>query len=135
MKLILGPMECHLRLLARTAGVERLGFILGRVGDGRIYAYTYVAVSNAEGSPVRFTADPWDTIVAHKVAENTGLEVVAFHHTHPCGSARPSMLDLQGMRRWPIIWVISSPAETRAWKLDSGTLVEVGVEGCGSGNR
>jgi len=110
----LGPLACHLQALARRP-VEQTGLLLGYRRDGAVVAAAYYPARNLAGAPDRFLADPWDVVVAHEAAENLGLEVVAVFHTHPCGAPSPSLLDLEGMRRWPLIWVIASPAGVRAW--------------------
>lgn len=128
MRIRLGPLACHLSRLARRRGAEYTGFLLGAAGGGLVEAYAYVPVRNIASRPDRFTGDPWDTIVAHTIAENMGLEVVAVFHTHPCGIPEPSVLDLDGMRKWPMPWVIAGAGGAiRAWVLPGPE--EVPVEG------
>jgi len=126
MTILVGPLRGHLARLARRR-VEQTGFLLGRSEGGVVEAWAYVPVRNTAGSSVRFEGDPWDTIVAHKAAENMGAEVVAVFHTHPCGEARPSGLDLEGMRRWPLPWVIAGVDGLRGWILKGGMVHEVRV--------
>jgi len=111
----LGPLACHLLALARRPG-EQSGLLLGSRRGGVVLAAAFYPTRNLAGAPDRFLADPWDIVVAHEAADNMGLEVVAVFHTHPCGAAAPSALDVEGMKRWPLIWVIASPAGIRAWR-------------------
>jgi proteasome lid subunit RPN8/RPN11 len=133
-RLLAGPLCLHLDILRRLKGPERLGYLIGfSLGEGpaeTAVAVAFYAVGNMERSPVSFTADPLDTIAAHKAAWNLGLDVIAFYHTHPRGSATPSAEDAASMRRWPIIWVIGSPREVRAYKLDkaSGSMIECVID-------
>jgi len=124
MILRLGPLARHLAGLAGRR-VEQTGFLLGEERGGVVEVYAYVPVANRAESSVRFVGDPWDTVVAHKAAENMGVEVVAVFHTHPCCEARPSMLDLEGMRLWPMPWVIAGRDGVRGWILKGGRIHEV----------
>jgi len=129
-RLLLGPLCMHLDILRRLGGPERLGYIVGYTsqvgGEDVVVAGAFYAAANMDSSPTSFTADPLDTIAAHKAAWSLGLDVVAFYHTHPQGVARPSARDLESMEMWPIAWVIGSPEEMRAYMLDraSGSIVE-----------
>ncbi len=125
----LGPLYCHLARLAGRRRAEETGFLLGRASGDAIDVYAYVPVANLASSPARFLGDPWDAVVAHRVAENMGVDVVALFHTHPCGDPEPSGLDLEGMRRWPLIWVIAGAGGVRAWRLSGSSAVEVPLEG------
>ena len=127
MTIILGPLAHHLARLARRR-IEQTGFLLGAAAEGDVVVYAYVPVKNTAESPVRFIGDPWDTIVAHNIAENMGLEVVAVFHTHPCCEARPSRLDLEGMKRWPMPWVIAGIDGIRAWIYKGGRLAETVID-------
>jgi proteasome lid subunit RPN8/RPN11 len=139
-RLVVGLLCLHLDILRRLRGPERLGYIIGSsLEDGAVdvaVAAAFYAVGNMEGSPTSFTADPLDTIAAHKAAWSLGLDVIAFYHTHPQGRAKPSARDVDSMKSWPIIWVIGSPEEIRAYKLDrtSGSIIECALD-CNSYHR
>ncbi|MFP3312699.1 MAG: Mov34/MPN/PAD-1 family protein [Acidilobus sp.] len=79
-------------------------------------------------SPVEFLANPLDIVTAYKAAENLHIDVVALYHTHPDGDAAPSQMDLEGMRLWPLPWIIASRSGVRAWVLSSGLSEEVTLE-------
>lgn len=84
--------------------------------------------ANLLRSPTEFLADPLDIVAAHNLAENLGLEVVAMFHTHPAGDPVPSARDVEGMRLWPMPWIVASPRGTRAWALSGDSVVEVPIE-------
>ncbi len=127
MKLVVGPLGGHLLFLRRRR-VEQTGFLIGRLTGDSAVAYAFVPVRNTAGSGARFLGDPWDTVVAHGVADSLGLGVVALFHTHPHCNAVPSSLDVDGMKHWPYIWLIAGVDGIRAWKLQRGSPVEVPVE-------
>jgi len=127
----LGGLCLHLKSLARLGGPERVGYLLGIVGRNVFKAVALVMARNVGGSPVEFEADPRDTLTAHYVAENLGLEVVGVFHTHPCGKPAPSQLDLRGMRLWPVPWVIATPSGLAAYLLEESGPAECRVL-CGS---
>ncbi|MCE4601057.1 MAG: Mov34/MPN/PAD-1 family protein [Desulfurococcales archaeon] len=114
-----------LEVIAADSSVEHIGLLFGR--GSRVLVY--VPLRNVYGARDRFQGDAWDIVVAFTMAERYGLELVAVYHNHPCGEPRPSKYDLEGMKRWPYIWVIASKREIRAWKQTSRGLVEVGVTG------
>lgn len=110
------------RILSRDRR-EHVGLLFGR---GRRVT-VYVPLRNASRENYLFTGDPWDTVVAFTSTDKYGLHLVGVFHTHPCGEPAPSYLDVEGMKRWPYIWVISSPYGLRAWRLVDDSLVEIGV--------
>ncbi len=128
MTLRCGPLKEFFLLLARKRSAERSGLVIGSPGTAGPVCTGIVMVRNVSGRPDRFEMDPWGVVVAHKAAWNLGMEVVAVFHTHPCGPPRPSGLDVEGMRLWPMPWIIASPRGVRAWALGEKGLVEVGVE-------
>jgi len=126
----LGPLCMHLDILSSLKDRERLGYIIGFVlSNGVVVASAFYAVANREESPIGFTADPLDTIAAHKAAWTLGLDVIAFFHSHPQGLARPSSRDLDSMKLWPIAWIIGGLDGVKAYKLDKirGSLIECQV--------
>ena len=119
---LLGPLCRYAVLAASSGGPEKVGYLLGAAGEGVVKVYALVHARNLRGSSVEFEADPRDTLTAHMVAENTGLEVVGVFHTHPCGEPAPSWADLEGMMLWPLVWVIASPSGVGAFKIVEGRL-------------
>ncbi len=77
----------------------------------------YVIGENTLKSNTRFELEPRAILEAHKYAELLGAEVVALFHTHFCEPV-PSEFDLEGMRLWPVTWVIIDVRDCRvaAWR-------------------
>lgn len=112
-----GPLRSFFLMLARSRAAERAGLVMGHESPAGPVCAGVVMVRNVSGEPDRFEMDPWGVVVAHQAAWNLGMDIVAVFHTHPCGQPRPSLLDLAGMRAWPMPWIISSPLGVRAWVL------------------
>lgn len=74
----------------------------------------------------RFYLDPRAVIEAYKYSELEDYDVVTLIHTHKYGF-EPSNLDLEGMKLWPIPWIIIDEynCEARAWIRDEGGLREL----------
>ncbi len=112
--IVLGPLKAPMMRLA-TQGSEVAGILVGRVeGDTAIAYYLHLA-RNVRESPVEFEAEPWHVVQAHVSAETYGLEVIGVFHTHPVCPPRPSARDVEGMKRWPYIWVIACSSDVEAW--------------------
>ena len=118
-KLDLGIMCQVLRSMV-SAGSESVGYLLGLKEN----ASALIMARNVRGSSLEFEADPRDTYIAHIVADNLGLDVIALFHTHPGGLPRPSLVDLDGMKLWPLPWIIASPEGIGAYILKDGELME-----------
>ena len=115
MKMNLGPLKLFIQ--ASVGSVESVGFILGVKVEDTVEAVVVYRVDNELGSPVEFRASPWHVVQAHRVAELYKLEVIALYHTHPTCPPIPSHLDLEGMKLWPIPWIIACtlPIHPRCW--------------------
>ncbi len=124
----LGPLKEVAITFSKLGGEEKSGILVGKKTDSTIaVAYIY-RTDNIKSSPVEFEAEPWQIVQAHVSAEKYGLEVVGIFHTHPSCPASPSNLDVEGMRRWPYIWVIACSKEIRGWVLEEGRIREVKVD-------
>lgn len=127
MRIKVGALGIVLKSLA-VGGVEVVGFLLGsRTGDV-IEVKALYRVDNDLQSPVEFRANPWQTVQAHNVANLYNLDVVALYHTHPSCPPVASVLDVKGMRLWPIPWVIACRYEVKAWILEGDGVREIEVE-------
>lgn len=91
-----------LKLLSKREENEICGFILG---DDSL-SIIFPVENKAENPRIEFYMDPHGILAAHRLAENLGLEVKAIYHTHPKGSPEPSGKDLEGMKLWPMPWLI-----------------------------
>jgi proteasome lid subunit RPN8/RPN11 len=73
-----------------------------------------VRTPNVSGNPKRFTIDPAAHIAARKAARARGLAVVGFYHSHPHSPPVPSVADLSEASYPDHLYLIVSPAPTRA---------------------
>jgi proteasome lid subunit RPN8/RPN11 len=114
--------------MAKKSNVEICGFLFGRrEGDDWIVEETR-EVPNRLNSPTDFEMEPLEMVRAIDDAEAKGLEVVGIFHSHRNCPPRPSGRDIEGMRNWPVVWLIVTPeGEARAWVLRKGTVEEVEV--------
>ncbi len=111
---------------------ECCGILTGRTvagGGRRVKAVT--PAENVHPSPLgHYAIRPESLLTAHQEARRRGLEVVGYYHSHPCGAARPSGVDLRDA--WPdtryLILSVDGGAvlERRCWLLDeaAGCFVE-----------
>ncbi len=126
-RVVLGALGEVLEALASSRGEEVVGLLVGRVeGDRVVVNYLYHA-SNIKHSIVEFEADPWHVVQAHVSADKYKLEVVGIYHSHPSCPPAPSHLDVEGMKKWPIVWVIACLHETSAWILRDNKLAGLEV--------
>jgi len=99
-----------IRKLAWGGKGEHCGFLLG-TGEKVVIVFP---VRNVSSNPLtEFYMDPAGILAAHRLAENLGLQVKAIYHTHPGNSSEPSSRDLEGMKNWPIPWLIVSRSNYR----------------------
>ena len=102
--------------------------MIGRRRDSVVEVLKVVRARNVESSPMSFKVAPEDLYRAVVEAEREGLEVVGVYHSHPAPPS-PSPMDLEGMARWPIVWLIISSLDgsSRAFILEEGLVSEVEV--------
>lgn len=110
---------------------EVCGFLLGVVDDDFEVVDFYRIKNVSPISQVRFEVDSRGVYEAHKYAEELGLEVMGIYHSHP-GPPIPSTIDLEGMKNWPIVWLIISSVDgsMAAYIMDGGSVrgLEVSLE-------
>ncbi len=104
------------RRLAMESEIEEAGLLVGRCLGEECRVERIFVAENIDRSPVRFTIDPYTMLRAYEYADAEGLEVIGVIHGHPA-PPQPSSLDLENMRRWPVIWVIidTRTGEVGAW--------------------
>ncbi|PCN50217.1 metalloprotease [Candidatus Geothermarchaeota archaeon ex4572_27] len=115
-----------LRREATSSTVEVCGLLIGRRRRGLVEVVRVVRARNVEPSPTSFKVPPEDLYRAMVEAEREGLEVVGVYHSHPA-PPHPSPTDLEGMARWPVVWLIISSLDgsARAYTLEGGLVSEV----------
>ena len=87
----------------------------------------FVIVKNVANSEVEFRIDPLVMLKEINKAENVGLDLIGFFHSHPV-SAYPSSIDLQNMKLWlNHVWIIYSYTENimRAFLIEDEVVEEV----------
>ena len=121
---------------------ESCGGLLGRVEEGGRRSVV-LAVPARNRSPGdrgrRYLLDPGDVLAMQATADERGLEVLGFFHSHPDHPAEPSETDRT--RAWPwysylIVSVIEGePGSIRSWRLarEGGDFREEVVELEGGG--
>jgi proteasome lid subunit RPN8/RPN11 len=123
--------EEHCKAIAahgeRDYPYECCGLLLGRFSEDSTKAIveTY-AISNAreeEAKRNRFLIRPEELMRGERYAENKGLEVVGFYHSHPDHPAVPSQYDLD--HAWPLYSYIvvavkaGQAADLRSWEMEA----------------
>jgi proteasome lid subunit RPN8/RPN11 len=106
---------------------ECCGLLLGSFGQGALKTITEIyPISNAreeEAKRNRFLITPEEFIEGERYAEESGLDIVGFYHSHPDHPAVPSGYDLE--HAWPlysyIVVAISAgvTGDLRSWELES----------------
>jgi proteasome lid subunit RPN8/RPN11 len=124
LKIILGNLVQFFKYLLKYEE-EKTGVLIGENKDNVIYVKIAMPVENILKSKVEFLANPYDMVIAHLLAENYGLNVVSLYHTHPSGLPIPSLKDVEGMKLWPIPWIIISKIGIKGWILKDGVTEEV----------
>lgn len=105
---------------------ELCGLLLGLFDGEDAVAKLFEPLENVSPSPLQFVARPEDVYKAHVKAEELGLDVVGIYHSHPAPPT-PSQADVEGMRRWPSVWLIVSSLDgsAAAFQLVDGEVREV----------
>jgi len=111
---------------ALKSRVELCGLLLGYRRGEEVVVERLEPLENVASSPTRFEARAEDILRTHVLAEELGLEVVGIYHSHPAPPS-PSSLDLEGMERWPLVWLIVSSLDgsANAFQLVEGSVVQV----------
>ena len=125
--LYLGVLCSFVRALVEK-DYEVVGYVLGKRSDNLVDAYTIVMARNIAKRPrSEFVSHPLDIIIADKVSELYGLDVVGNLHSHPRGDCKPSQTDLRNMRVWNFVWIIVSEGCIGAYELRNEDLVDYEV--------
>jgi proteasome lid subunit RPN8/RPN11 len=111
------------RYAAAAYPQECCGALVG-VADGRsrfVTAAWPLPNVSVEDRQHRFTIGPGDYVSVERRAQNEGLTLLGFYHSHPDAPAVPSEYDL--LHAWPnvdyvIVSVIgAAPADVTCWRL------------------
>lgn len=100
--------------------------LLAADDEGRIrFAYP---LSNADPSPVSYTIDPEEHFHAMRHAESMGWELAGVFHSHPGGTAMPSMIDVQSALEPHWTYLIAAPGEIRGFHIRAGAIEEIELD-------
>jgi len=81
--------------------------LVGRGKGSDFEVLDVVKASNVVNSPTRFEIDPEELYRAMKGAEERGLDIIGFYHSHLGYGTRPSAVDLEHMKFLPnLVWLI-----------------------------
>ncbi|MGQ0561583.1 MAG: M67 family metallopeptidase [Gemmatimonadota bacterium] len=128
-------IELDARVRARIGGNvsaagprEACGLLAGYVEAGCVRVRRALPCRNvapAEARGHRFEIDPRAVLNVRRALRPTGQSIVGFYHSHPDGSLRPSLTDMEYLCLWPdTVWLIvsgraGSAGDMRAWWLDA----------------
>ena len=65
----------------------------------------------------RFAIDPREQILAQRWARNQNLKVLGSAHSHPCGEALPSLVDLKWSFSEGLMVIVNGSGEISGWRL------------------
>ena len=117
------PHECCGALLGRDAALAEGAATAGGVQlPKREIVAVFPLVNRREDSPRnRFSVTPEDVRTADKAAQEQGLELVGWYHSHPDHPASPSQYDREHAWPWYSYVIVSvangKPAEMTSWRL------------------
>ena len=69
---------------------------------------------NVKASPVEYEIDPKEHVELLRAADEAGLDVVGFYHSHTFSVAYPSVTDISKMSDWGYFYLITSLAAASA---------------------
>ena len=103
-----------IRAHARRAEPEECcGLLFGRPG---LIEEARAAANVAEDPARRFEIDPQALIDAHRAARSGGANLIGYYHSHPKGSARPSVVDETMAARDGGVWAIAAADGVTFWR-------------------
>jgi len=110
--MILRLTEEQMRLISKETEkrkpIEACGLLFGHANDREAVVRKIVIARNTSDSSFYFQVDPEEFIKALFDAEEGGVQLIGFFHSHPA-DPRPSITDVGYMRLWPgNIWLIIS---------------------------
>lgn len=85
-------------------------------------------LSNADPSPISYTIDPDEHFRAMRHAESMGWEIGGVFHSHPGGTAMPSMIDVQMALEPDWLYLVAAPGEIKGFHIRSGVIEEIALD-------
>jgi len=116
------PHECCGALLGRDAGFSYHHESRDRRQPAREVLALFPLVNRRDDSPRnRFSVTAEDVLAADKNAQQQGLEVIGWYHSHPDHPARPSQYDQDHAWPWYSYVIVSvhggTPEDMTSWRL------------------
>ncbi|HET9203924.1 MAG TPA: M67 family metallopeptidase [Acidimicrobiia bacterium] len=121
------PDQIRRAILAHAANCapDECCGLLAIDGEGGLrFAYP---LTNADPSPVSYTIDPDEQFHAMSHAETMGWQIGGAFHSHPGGTAMPSMIDIQTALEPDWMYLIASPDEIRGFWIRDGGIEELSL--------
>jgi len=118
-------IEELMKLAEEAKPIESCAILIGVVRGDVVKVVEICPAKNVDKSPTSFSVSPDDIYRAYRVAEEKDMEIVGIFHFHPA-EPLPSGKDLDGMKKWPVVWLIMGLSGMRAFKLvNNHEVVEV----------
>lgn len=114
------------------SSVEACGILIGKREGSDFEVVDVVEASNTANSSTKFEINPEELYRAIKNAEEKGLEVIGFYHSHLGYGAGPSAVDLDRMKLFSdLVWLIcdisDEGAKFKAFMIQGKKLVELDI--------
>jgi proteasome lid subunit RPN8/RPN11 len=111
---------------------ECCGVLLGGAREGEAHVVAVLPIDNirADNRERRFLISPRDYLAAERTAQERGLDLLGFYHSHPDHPAIPSDFDRQ--HAWPNLHYVivavakGQPAELTSWQLSEDRTTMLG---------
>ncbi len=134
MKIFLGT-SCYNIIVEKAlnnSNIEIIFFAIGTKTDSKSIVKGLIQCKNIAQNPSsEFIADPMCIYRTTRLAEQLNLDIIGIIHSHSAPPL-PSKKDIEGMKKWPIIWIIISntSGSMKAWLLDQKTnrLLEMDID-------
>ena len=95
---------------------EACALLLGVYLEEKAVVKEVKIAKNVNNSSTSFTLDPSFIYQVLLEGEKEGLEIIGIFHSHPA-PPYPSSSDREGMKLWPVIWLIAQNKPKKALKL------------------
>jgi proteasome lid subunit RPN8/RPN11 len=104
-----------------TYPYECCGFLIGQFEQEGLVRQVRRATNQNTERTDRFVINPQEYMQAQFEAEDAGLDIIGFYHSHPDWPAIPSQTDIDNAA-WDYFYVIASihegmPLNTNVWRL------------------
>ena len=86
---------------------EICGLLLGPRGSGRVTEAARARNTNVDRPNDRYEIDPSDMLRIQRAADDNGLDVLGYYHSHPDHPARPSRTDADAAWAGPLYLIVS----------------------------